>query len=116
MKHIPNLFTLGNLICGCVAIIYATQSGLAPMYDNAGMPISDNAGNQFINLPEEIWMASLFIFIAAVIDFLDGFLARLLRAQSQLGEQLDSLSDVVSFGVAPSVIVFQFLRLSYAQE
>ncbi|MFX8875781.1 CDP-alcohol phosphatidyltransferase family protein, partial [Acinetobacter baumannii] len=46
----------------------------------------------------------------------DGFVARLLKASSELGKQLDSLADVVSFGVAPGMIVYQFLRLSFAQQ
>lgn len=116
MKLLPNLFTLLNLFFGCLAIVFATQSGLALMYDSSGMPVTDNMGNPFINIPEKIWMASIFIFAAAVIDFLDGFVARLLKAGSEMGKQLDSLADVVSFGVAPSIIVYQFLRLCYAQQ
>jgi len=61
-------------------------------------------------------MASLFIAIAAVVDFLDGFVARLFNATSEMGKQLDSLADVVSFGVAPSLIIYQFLRLSFAKQ
>jgi CDP-diacylglycerol---serine O-phosphatidyltransferase len=116
MKQIPNLFTLLNLFFGCVAIVIAAQSGLMPVYDINGLPSTDAAGNQFINLPERIWLSSIFIFLAAIVDFLDGFLARLFKAESALGASLDSLSDVVSFGVAPSVIVYQFLRLSWAQQ
>lgn len=116
MKQIPNLFTLLNLFFGCIAIVFATQSGLMPMYDERGLPSTDSTGNQFINLPEEIWFASIFIMAAAIIDFLDGFVARLFKATSEIGKQLDSLADVVSFGVAPSIIAFQFLRLSYAQQ
>jgi CDP-diacylglycerol--serine O-phosphatidyltransferase len=59
---------------------------------------------------------ALFIFLAAVVDFLDGFVARLFKATSKMGEQLDSLSDLVSFGVAPGMILYQLLRLSYARE
>src|SRR5207248_4770801 len=73
-------------------------------------------GAQFINLPEKIWMGSLFIALAAVIDFLDGFVARLFKSTSRMGEQLDSLADLVSFGVAPGFIIYQFLRLSFAKE
>jgi CDP-diacylglycerol---serine O-phosphatidyltransferase len=116
MKHLPNLFTLLNLFFGCIAIVMATQSGLLPMYDNSGAPITDAAGNQFINLPEKIWEASFYIFLAAVVDFLDGFIARIFNATSNMGKQLDSLADVVSFGVAPAIIIYQFLRLSYAQQ
>lgn len=59
-------------------------------------------------------MASLFIGIAAIVDFLDGFVARLFNATSEMGKQLDSLADVVSFGVAPGILLYQFLRLSAA--
>ncbi len=58
----------------------------------------------------------MFIGLAALVDFFDGFAARLLKVNSELGKQLDSLADVVSFGVAPSFIVFQFLRLSLATD
>ena len=106
LKQIPNIFTLLNLICGCVAIVYTMQNGITIQYDAEGA--------QFIDLSEKIWMASLFIAIAAVVDFLDGFVARLFNASSEIGKQLDSLADLVSFGVAPSMIVYQFLRMSYA--
>ncbi|MEJ7609953.1 MAG: CDP-diacylglycerol--serine O-phosphatidyltransferase [Ferruginibacter sp.] len=106
MRQIPNIFTLLNLICGCVAIVYTLQNGISIQYT------ADNA--QFIDLSEKLWMASLFIGIAAVVDFLDGFVARLFNATSEMGKQLDSLADVVSFGVAPSMIIYQFLRMSFA--
>ncbi|RYD74616.1 MAG: CDP-diacylglycerol--serine O-phosphatidyltransferase, partial [Sphingobacteriales bacterium] len=73
-------------------------------------------GAQFIDIPEKIVYASLFIGLAAVVDFLDGFVARLFNATSEMGKQLDSLADVVSFGVAPSMIIYQFLRMSFARE
>lgn len=110
MKQIPNIFTLLNLIFGCVAIMYTLQPGLVPQY------IDENTGVQFVNIPEQIQLASIFIGCAAVIDFLDGFVARLLKASSEMGKQLDSLADVVSFGVAPGMIILQFLRLSYAGQ
>lgn len=106
MKNIPNLFTLLNLFFGCIAIIYVLQNGI--------IIVSDEEGTQLLEIPEKIWLASLFIGLAAVVDFLDGFVARLFNASSALGKQLDSLADVVSFGVAPGMIVYQFLRLSYA--
>ncbi len=108
MKQLPNLFTLLNLFFGGLAIIVILQQGLE-------VNLTDN-GAQYVQVPEKIWLASLFIGIAAVIDFLDGFVARLLKASSELGKQLDSLADVVSFGVAPGMIIYQFLRLSYAQQ
>ena len=61
-------------------------------------------------------MASLFIALAGVVDFLDGFVARLFKATSAIGRELDSLADVVSFGVAPGMILYQFLRLSFVKE
>ena len=108
MKHIPNIFTLLNLLFGCLAIVFILQPGLTSSLDSNG----DN----IVVLPERICIAGVFIFLAAVIDFLDGFVARLLKASSDLGKQLDSLSDVVSFGVAPGLLAYQFLRLAYAQE
>jgi CDP-diacylglycerol---serine O-phosphatidyltransferase len=108
MKQIPNLFTLLNLVFGSLAIVYTLQNGI-------GITV-DSSGAQFIDMPEKIWMASLFICLAAVVDFLDGFVARLFKATSAIGKQLDSLADVVSFGVAPGLIIYQFLRLSFARE
>jgi CDP-diacylglycerol--serine O-phosphatidyltransferase len=116
IKQIPNLFTLLNLFFGCIAIIVATQPSLVPMVDVNGNALLDPDSTQYLNLPENIVYASLFICIAAVNDFLDGFVARLLKASSEMGKQLDSLADVVSFGVAPSVIVYNFLRLSVANS
>jgi len=115
MKQIPNLFTLLNLVFGCIAIIYILQPGLLLL------PL-DSEGNilvppvQLEYTSEKIMLAPLFIGLAALVDFLDGFVARALNATSALGKQLDSLADVVSFGVAPGMIVFQFLRLSFAQQ
>jgi CDP-diacylglycerol--serine O-phosphatidyltransferase len=116
MKNIPNLFTLLNLVFGCLAIVSIMQAGLEPMFDKDGLAVTNELGIQYLQLPEKIWMASLFIGIAAVVDFLDGFVARLFKASSEMGKQLDSLADVVSFGVAPAMIIYQFLRFSFAQE
>jgi CDP-diacylglycerol---serine O-phosphatidyltransferase len=106
MKQIPNLFTLLNLVFGCLAIVCTLQNGI--------IITVDASGTQLLDVPEKIWMASLFIGLAAVVDFLDGFVARLFKASSEMGKQLDSLADLVSFGVAPGLIIYQFLRLSYA--
>lgn len=108
MKQIPNIFTLINLIFGCIAIILILQTG-------ESIVVMDNMGATQVTLPEKIWQGSLFIFGAAVVDFLDGFLARMLKANSEKGKQLDSLCDVVSFGVAPGMILYQLLRIGYAQ-
>ena len=108
MKQIPNLFTLLNLVFGCLAIIFTLQNGF--------MISVDVNGAQLLDIPEKIWLASLFIGLAAIIDFADGFVARLFKASSEMGKQLDSLADLVSFGVAPGMIIYQFLRLSFAQQ
>jgi len=108
MKQLPNIFTLLNLFFGCVAIVFILQNGL--------MSLTNERGELMLMLPEKIYLASVFIGIAAVIDFLDGLVARLLNVHSEMGKQLDSLADLVSFGVAPAMIVYQFLRLSYAQQ
>jgi CDP-diacylglycerol--serine O-phosphatidyltransferase len=108
MKNIPNLFTLLNLFFGCCAIVFVLQNGISIFYD------AENT--QLVDMPEKIWLASLFIGLAGAVDFLDGFVARLFRSTSPMGKQLDSLADAVSFGVAPGMIIYQFLRLSFAKE
>lgn len=82
-RLIPNLFTAGNLVGGILAILFA--------------------------LTGHIVLAPYCIFISALLDFLDGFMARLLKVPSELGKQLDSLADMVTFGVAPGIIVFVML-------
>jgi len=91
-KNIPNFITSLNLFTGCVAIALAF------------------AGYQFI------WIAGILIFVAAIFDFLDGLAARALHAYSEIGKQLDSLADMVSFGIAPSVIAFQLLNTSIGKQ
>lgn len=108
MKQLPNIFTLLNLFFGCIAITLVLQNGLVATVTEEG--------DQVVLIPEQMYWASAFIGIAAVVDYLDGFVARALKATSELGKQLDSLADLVSFGVAPGLIIFQFLRLSYAQQ
>ncbi|MGZ3910491.1 MAG: CDP-alcohol phosphatidyltransferase family protein [Flavisolibacter sp.] len=109
MKQIPNIFTLLNLVFGCIAIVLILQTGET-------IVVLDATGASQVTLPEKIWQGSLFIFGAAIVDFFDGFLARLLKADSEKGKQLDSLCDVVSFGVAPGMILYQLLRIGYARE
>jgi CDP-diacylglycerol--serine O-phosphatidyltransferase len=105
MKQIPNLFTLLNLVFGCLAIVFTLQNGI--------IISTDVNGSDFFNIPEKIVFASICIGAAGLVDFLDGFVARLFKATSEMGKQLDSLADVVSFGVAPSMILYQFLRMSF---
>ena len=82
-KHIPNTLTSGNLVCGCIATTFA----LGGCYEKA----------------------MLFIILGAVFDFFDGMSARLLKVSSPIGKELDSLADDVTFGVAPSAMIFSVL-------
>lgn len=107
-KQIPNFITLLNLFFGCMAIMSAIHANTIASMDEDGMML--------VQIPESIFYASLYIGLAGLMDFLDGFAARLLKVSSDMGKQLDSLADVVSFGVAPAFIVFQFLRLSLADD
>ena len=86
-QHIPNAITCGNLVSGCLSILFLTHN----------MPIQ----------------AAIMIFVAGLFDFLDGFAARLLHAHSPIGADLDSLSDVVSFGVAPGFIMYWLMSRSF---
>lgn len=108
MKQLPNIFTLLNLVFGCLAIVFILQNGIALQYSADG--------GQYAELPEKIVLGSVLIGLAAIIDFFDGFVARLFNASSEMGRQLDSLADVVSFGVAPSMIIYQFLRAGFARQ
>lgn len=82
-QHIPNAITCGNLVSGCFSILFSFS----------GMPVA----------------AAVMIFVAGLFDFFDGFTARLLKAHSPIGADLDSLSDVVSFGVAPGFIMYHLM-------
>lgn len=82
-KHIPNILTSMNILSGCVASVMAFE------------------GNY-------LWVA-IWVIIAAIFDFFDGFSARMLKAYSPIGKELDSLADMVSFGLAPALAVFHFL-------
>lgn len=84
MKAIPNLLTCLNLLCGCLGITMAFYGKLD-------------------------WAAYL-VGIAAILDFLDGFVARILNAHSEIGKQLDSLADMVTFGVLPGIIMFHLIQ------
>lgn len=85
-KHIPNFITSLNLLCGSAAIVLA--------------------------LNDELTKAVLLILLAAVFDFLDGMTARLLKAYSPIGKELDSLADVISFGLAPGILMYRLLEIS----
>jgi CDP-diacylglycerol--serine O-phosphatidyltransferase len=114
MKHLPNLLTLSNLFCGCIAIAYfltAQPSLSMSLGQGGGLP-----NWSWVHGAEQMYIGSMFIGIAAVCDLLDGFTARALKINSPIGKDLDSLADVVSFGVAPSVIFFKFLWDAMMQE
>ncbi len=85
-KNIPNAITCGNLLCGCLAVIFVFTGDL-------------------------LWGIYL-IGIAAVLDFFDGFTARLLKVHSELGKQLDTLADMVSFGVVPGLVMYKLIHVS----
>lgn len=86
VRQIPNFITSLNLVSGSLAVIFAIDGHLT-------------------------W-AGIFICLAAVFDFLDGLAARLLKAYSETGKQLDSLGDLISFGLAPAAILFTLLEFS----
>jgi CDP-diacylglycerol--serine O-phosphatidyltransferase len=85
-KNIPNLITLGNLTCGLLSILFAFEGNLV--------------------------LAGTFIFYGAILDFFDGFAARLLKVNSEIGKQLDSMADMVTFGVAPGILMYQLIAMT----
>ncbi len=97
-KNIPNAITCVNLICGVAAIM-----------------ISGYGDAMVMGLKAYYW-AYIFIGIAAVADFCDGFAARLLGAYSEMGKELDSLCDLVSFGVAPAMLLFHAMQVNQAPQ
>src|SRR5690606_29386274 len=83
-KHIPNLLTSANLFSGCIGTMYAFNGDLKSV--------------------------AFFVVLSGIFDFFDGFAARLLNVKSDIGKELDSLADVISFGFLPGVIIFQLLK------
>jgi CDP-diacylglycerol--serine O-phosphatidyltransferase len=84
-KHIPNAITCANLFSGCIGIVYAFNGDLKTV--------------------------AFFVILSGIFDFFDGFAARLLNVKSEIGKELDSLADVISFGFLPGVIIFQLLKI-----
>ncbi|MGK7392999.1 MAG: CDP-diacylglycerol--serine O-phosphatidyltransferase [Candidatus Cyclobacteriaceae bacterium M3_2C_046] len=87
-KHIPNTLTLLNLLSGSLGIIIIFESNW--------------------------WMAAYFIWLAALFDFFDGFAARLLKVSSAIGKELDSLADMVSFGLLPAFLIYKMMQMGGA--
>lgn len=86
LKLLPNAMTLGNLFCGCLAVVSIFHG--------------------------QVNHAAAFVAFAAILDFLDGFVARKLNVQSEMGKQLDSLADMVTFGLVPGVVLFHLMLQS----
>lgn len=82
-RHIPNLLTCCNLLCGCLGVVFVLE----------GRPVP----------------AAYFVWIAGLFDFMDGFAARLLKVSSPIGKELDSLADMVSFGLLPSLVIYKMM-------
>jgi len=91
-RHIPNLFTLANLLCGTMAIITVLEN------------------------PEHMRVAAYYIVVGAFFDVLDGLVARMLKVSGEMGKQLDSLADMVTFGVAPALIARELFLVSLLQH
>ena len=89
-RHIPNLLTSCNLICGCLGVVFVLEGRAFP--------------------------AAYFVWIACVFDFLDGFAARMLKINSPIGKELDSLADMVSFGLLPSLVVYKMMMSTGAPD
>lgn len=85
-KHIPNALTCANLLSGCIGIVFAFKGDLT--------------------------ITAYAVLISGIFDFFDGFSARLLNVKSEIGKELDSLADVVSFGFLPGVVMFQLISQS----
>lgn len=86
VRFIPNLFTLANLALGVLGIVFVAR--------------------------EEMVWAVYCVGVALILDFLDGFVARLLNAQSELGKELDSLADLITFGALPGFVLFQMITVT----
>ena len=115
IKFIPNLFTLGNLFLGLLGIVFCFSDHIFPAEVSAVDPSGKNLAVIF-GFNSRLYLASFMIYGAALLDFADGFVARALKAQSALGAQLDSLADVVTFGVLPACIYFQLLSAAHHLE
>jgi CDP-diacylglycerol---serine O-phosphatidyltransferase len=85
-KYIPNFLTCCNLVCGCFGIVFCLENRTIP--------------------------AAYFVWASALFDFLDGFAARMLKVNSPIGKELDSLADVISFGLLPALVMYKMIGQS----
>ncbi|PSL50164.1 CDP-diacylglycerol--serine O-phosphatidyltransferase [Chitinophaga niastensis] len=108
MRQVPNIITLCNLFCGALAIICILH---APEYH-----AEFNGTDYTVVSPEPVYWASALVVLAGIFDFFDGLAARLLRVQSPMGKELDSLADMVTFGVVPGMMLYRLLRSAYFQQ
>ena len=90
IRQLPNFLTCCNLICGCFGIVF--------LLEDRGVP------------------AAYFVSAAGVFDFFDGFVARLVKSNSLIGKELDSLADVVSFGVLPALVIYKLIGAHSTSE
>lgn len=89
-RHIPNFLTCCNLLCGCLGVVFV--------------------------LEDRAFHAAYFVWIACVFDFLDGFAARMLKVSSPIGKELDSLADMISFGLLPSLVMYKMIVSTNSPE
>jgi len=89
LRHLPNALTCCNLLCGCLGVVFVLEDRAFP--------------------------AAYFVWIAGAFDFFDGFAARILKVSSPIGKELDSLADMVSFGLLPSVVMYKMLLTAGAE-
>ena len=114
MRHLPNLLTLANLFCGCLAIICVLNA--QPFLTSQNMTGDPDLQWNWVYGVQQMQWGGLLIFMAAFFDLLDGSVARALKIFSPIGKDLDSLADVVSFGVAPSMILYKLLWNAVTRE
>ncbi len=86
IRHLPNFLTCCNLLCGCFGIVFVLEGREIP--------------------------AAYFVWLAGIFDFFDGFAARMLKVTSSIGKELDSLADVVSFGILPALVMYKMISTS----
>ena len=86
LKHLPNALTCGNLLCGCLGVVFCLE--------NRNVPIA------------------YFVWAAGIFDFFDGFAARWLKVSSPIGKELDSLADMISFGLLPALAMYKMIEAS----